>query len=300
LYSKTQPFIETSVRVLFGEIRPEGSSPVSIEGTSYDLSTQLAPDPAQKIDLARLEPEGTTAVAPLTLHVRTALIRDRNGNPVPDDTPVSFVARDAATDQILDTVTGLTVGGMAEARLSILRPERVLVTASSGDAVSGSPLYFEALAESTPTAVPPTPVRGATTTPSLAPTRTFVPSSTPLSPTLTATARPAAPESGTPTTPFTGWQGGAIDLPILMGSVLAAAAIGYAWRGRGSMLLLARVLLAAWCGALLGYLAYGWAWFPLDTWTGLPSWATCGVISLTGALLLVALAVPIRQRARLR
>ena len=301
LYSKTQPFIETSVRVLFGEIRPEGSSPVSIEGTSYDLSTQLAPDPAQKIDLARLEPEGTTAIVPLTLHVRTALIHDRNGNPVPDDTPVSFVARDAATDQILDTVTGLTVEGMAEARLSILRPERVLVTASSGDAVSGSPLYFEALAESTPTAVPPTPVRGATTTPSLAPTRTFVPSSTPLSPTPTATAtpRPAAPGSGTPTMPLTGWQGGAIDLPIVLGSVLAAAAIGYVWRGRGSTLLLARVLLAAWCGALLGYLAYGWAWVPLDTSTDLPSWAICGVISLAGALLLVV-AAPMRQRAHPR
>jgi hypothetical protein len=99
--------------------------------------------------------------------------------------------------------------------------------------------------------------------------------------------------------PLTGWQGGAIDLPIVLGSVLAAAAIGYVRRGRGSMLLLARVLLAAWCGALLGYLAYGWAWVPLDTSTDLPSWAICGVISLAGALLLVV-AAPMRQRAHPR
>jgi beta-N-acetylhexosaminidase len=299
-YSKTEPFIETSVRALFSEIRPEGSSPVSIEGTSYDLSAQLAPDPAQKIELTLLEPEGTATTAPLTLHVRTNLIRDRNGNPVADDTPVSFVARDAATDQILDTVTSLTAGGLAEARLSILRPTRVRIAAYSGDASSGSPLTFEALAEPTPTSAPLTPARtpGATITPSPAPSVTPLPSSTPLPSTPTATPRSAAPGSSTPSPP--GWQGRAIDLPIVFGGVLVAAVIGYIWRGRGSALLLAQSLLAAWCGALFGYLAYGWAWIPFDTWIKLPPWATCGATSLVGALLLVAFAVPAYQRAHAR
>ena len=298
-YSKTQPFIETSVRVLFGEVRPQGSSPVSIEGTSYDLTVQLAPDPAQEIDLTRLEPEGAAADAPLTLHVRTALIHDRNGNPVPDDTPVSFVARDAATDQILDTATSLTVGGVAEARLSILRPARVLVVAESGDSGPGPPLRFEALAEPTPTSAPttptmPTPARGATKTPSPVPTMT-----PPLSPTPgeTTTPRPVVPGSGTPTTPFAAWQGQAIDLPVVLGSMLVAAAMGYLWRGRGSTLALARVLLAAWCGALLGYLAHGWAWLPFDAWVKLPPWAISGIVSLAGALLLVILTAPARKRA---
>jgi beta-N-acetylhexosaminidase len=299
-YSKTQPFIDTSVRVLFDEIRPEGHSPVSIEGTSYDLKTQLAPDPAQKIDLTRLEPEGAAAAAPLSLYVRTSLIRDRNGNPVPDDTPASFIARDAVTGQILDTATALTIGGMAEARLSILRPARVLVAAYSGDAASGSPLTFEALAEPTPTSasLTPAPVQGATTTPSPTPTRTDLASSTPLpsTPTVTTTPRPAAPGSGTPAPPLAGWQGEVVDLPIVLGSVLAATAIGYVWRRRESVLLLVRVLLAAWCGALLGYLAYGWAWLPFGAWIKLPSWATCGTTSLAGALLLVTLAATMRQR----
>jgi hypothetical protein len=81
-----------------------------------------------------------------------------------------------------------------------------------------------------------------------------------------------------------------------LGSVLAATAIGYVWRRRESVLLLVRVLLAAWCGALLGYLAYGWAWLPFGAWIKLPSWATCGTTSLAGALLLVTLAATMRQR----
>jgi len=293
-YSKTQPFIETSVRVLFGEVRPEGSSPVSIEGTSYDLTVQLAPDPAKKIDLTHLESEGGATSVPLTLHVRTALIQDRNGNPVPDDTPVHFVAHDAATDQILDTATSLTVHGVAEARLSILRPARVLVVAESGDSGPGPPLRFEALAEPTPTRAPatPTPAREATATSSPTPTRT--PSPTPVA---TTTPHPVVPSSGTPSTPVATWQGQAIDLPVVLGSMLVAAAMGYLWRGRGSTLALARVLLAAWCGVLVGYLAYGWGWFPPERWIDLPPWAACGGSSLAGALLLITLAAPVRRQS---
>ncbi len=297
-YSKTQPFIETSVRVLFGEVRPGGSSPVSIEGTSYDLTAQLGPDPAQKIELTRLEPEDETAYAPLTLHLRTAVIHDRNGNPVPNDTPVSFVARDAATDQILDSATSLTVDGIAEARLSILRPARVLVAASSGDSDPGLPHRFEALTEPTPTSASfsPTPTRAATATSSPAPT--IAPSPTPVA---TMTPRPVAPGISTPTAPADAWQGQASDLPVVLGSMLAAAIMGYLWigdprqGGGGSILAMARALLAAWCGALFGYLAYGW--LPLQSWVKLPPWATCGVASLAGALLLVILTASARRRA---
>jgi beta-N-acetylhexosaminidase len=298
LYSKTQPFIETSVRVLFGEVRPGGSSPVSIEGTSYDLTVQLAPDPAQEIGLIRLEPADSSAYAPLTLHVRTTVILDRNGHPVPDDTPVSLVARDAATDQILDSVTSLTVDGIAQARLSILRPARVLVTASSSEGDPGPAHRFEALAVPTPTraSAPPTPGQTATATSS--PTPTIAPS-----PTLveTATPRPTVPDT-TPVPPDA-WQGRATDLPIVLGSILAATLVGYLWiagpqQGRGhSALAMARALFAAWCGALFGYLAYGWGWLPLQSWVRLRPWATCGVASLAGALLLVILTASGRRGA---
>jgi beta-N-acetylhexosaminidase len=290
-YGKTAPFIETSVRVMFGEVRPEGSSPVRIEGTSYDLTAQLAPDPAQEIELTRLAPEDEAAYAPLTLHVQTSVIRDRNGHPVPDGTPVSLVARDAASDQILDSVTSLTVAGVAEAKLSILRPARVLVTAMNGEGESGPPYRFEALAIPTPTRAPasPTPERPATATPS--PTPTHAPSPT----AIATTPRPVPPGTGTPAAPLAAWQGQARDLPIVLGSMLAAAVMGYSWigpprRGRGgATLALARAVLAAWCGALLGYLAYGWGGLPLQSWVRLPPWATCGAASLAGALLVVLL-----------
>jgi len=65
------------------------------------------------------------------------------------------------------------------------------------------------------------------------------------------------------------------------------------------MLALARALLAAWCGALLGYLAYGTGRLPLQSWVKLPPWATCGLVSLAGALLLVILTPSARNRPRL-
>lgn len=65
------------------------------------------------------------------------------------------------------------------------------------------------------------------------------------------------------------------------------------------MLIMARTLLAAWCGGLFGYLAYGWGWLPLQSWIRLPPWATCGLASLAGALLLLILTTSARRRAYL-
>ncbi len=101
------------MRTLFGEVRPQGRSPVSVEGTNYDLSTQLSPDPAQQIALSPVRPAPAergmpSGTVPLVVRVRTAPIRDRNGNPVPDGTLVRFVARDSASGQTLDTTSGVT------------------------------------------------------------------------------------------------------------------------------------------------------------------------------------------------
>jgi beta-N-acetylhexosaminidase len=52
LYSKHPACIEVAARVMFGDIPPAGSSPVSIESVGYDLLTSLSPDPNQVIQIS--------------------------------------------------------------------------------------------------------------------------------------------------------------------------------------------------------------------------------------------------------
>ena len=279
------------MRTLFGEVRPQGRSPVSIEGTYYDLVTQLSPDPAQQIHLRLLEPEASSSLVPVTLHLRTGSILDRNGNPVPDGTVVRFTARDSDLGQIVAAVDALTVGGVAETKLTIDRPSRLLVSARSGDTQDGPALAFQALPQPTPTP---------TLTPTISPSATPMPSSTPtatVSPTPTQTPdreQPAFLSTPTPepqTQPFAAlgamWQGQPSDLwGLLVGSLLAAAAV-YLWQGRGvETPRLVRLLLLIWVGGLAGYLVYGFLWPPVGQWL---DWLSSTVLALAGAMLFTTL-----------
>ncbi|MBN1642507.1 MAG: hypothetical protein JXA09_14825 [Anaerolineae bacterium] len=293
-YGKTAPCIEASVRTLFGEIRPEGRSPVDIEGTNYDLRTQLAPDPAQQIGLIAVDPLPQPAYAPLTVRVRTAPIVDRNGHPVPDGTRVELVARDATTAQILDTALGLTAGGVAEAEVTIAQPAQVRVAASSGEAGEGPPLSFAVLALPTPTVAPtiatPTPSPTPSSTPTASPTPTLAPSpvSTPSpAPSPTPLPRPL-PQA------LDAWQGQPVELWIVVGSALAAGAARMGWTRSTAARPALRAFLAAWVGAMLGYLAYGWTWATVARWLPVPPSVGCAAFTLLPALLAAALAGPRR------
>lgn len=294
-YGKTAPFIEAAARTLFGELRPQGRSPVSIEGTYYDLVTQLSPKPDQQISLNLLQPTRFSAEVPATLQVRTNLIVDRNGNPVPDGTQVQFMARDADSGQLVLTEIHTTAGGVAEAQFTIALPMRLALTVRSGDTAEGPPLLFDALSPPTPTPLPPTrtpvptwtpswptdtPVPTVTTTPSLSP----MPTGTPILPPLDA--RPA--RRG-------GWAGRLTDLwgvCLVWGLVWG---LGQRWRGRRwSLSRRVRLALLSWIGAWGGYLVYGWGWATVSARIDLPAWLVGGAVALIGAVALsvAALAQP--------
>lgn len=127
LYGKSQPFVDTAARLLFQEITPVGISPVSVEGTGYDIAEQTAPDPNQVINLVLdlpSEPTPAAGVSPVpspvplftvgnAISVRTGVIVDRNGHPVPDGTLARFTMRvDAAITQLIESET---TGGVAAA-----------------------------------------------------------------------------------------------------------------------------------------------------------------------------------------
>lgn len=196
VYSKTEPFIDASVRALFLELPLSGASPVDIEGISYDLFTKTQPDPGQVIELYITEDDGIHAPpseAPLeysvgdTLHLQTGIIRDHNGHPVPDGTLVEFIQQDRIQGLINIIAGNLTTNGVAqldyvlEARTG---PGKFRITAESGEAVVSQEV--DILIEGG--------AQVAIIVPTLTPTATFEPT-----PTATSTAMPTETRPATPT-----------------------------------------------------------------------------------------------------
>lgn len=134
LYSCAVPSVDAAARALFDEFPFIGDSPVSISGINYQLMFQTQPDPSQIIQVlyevvGALPPaEGTPPPTPPavevrrgdTLQLRTSIIVDRNGHPVPDGTPVEFIFT-YPQEGLEHTVQGVTRGGVARTTITLER-----------------------------------------------------------------------------------------------------------------------------------------------------------------------------------
>ena len=193
LYSKTLPFVDIAARLLFNEIRPlPGAPPVSVDGIGYDLISATSPNPSQVVGIyldlpptggeASIEPSEALAQASLQvgdlLPVRTGLIEDHNGHPVPDGTPVQFTLTYSGEGAPAPKeVNATTVGGVARATFPIEALGTLEVDLRIEPGVQTSPLRLDIAGERP------------TVTPMPSPTATLVPP-----PTLTPTARPSPGE----------------------------------------------------------------------------------------------------------
>ncbi len=196
LYGKQAPNIEVAVRALAGERPPSGRSPVNLTMLGYDLTTQTEPDPNQIILLAvgdeatpgQPTPLPVTLRAGDTARLRTGLILDRNGNPVPDGTPVRFYFQydGEAAPKIQEAKTS---NGVAHTEFVLSKVGRLLIHATSEPALDSIGLQITISESGAIVAtVAPTP----TPTPTLIPTLTPTPSPTP---TVTPTPVPPAWET---------------------------------------------------------------------------------------------------------
>jgi beta-N-acetylhexosaminidase len=188
LYSKTPEFVEVAARLLFGELpTPPGDPPVSVPGISYDLISATAPDPNQTIPLLWDRPQENTETPEPTMvleykvgdlvAVRTGVIEDHNGHPVPDGTPVQFILSGGNnTDPEIQNAS--TSKGIALATLLIDRSGSVEIHVQSDPARQSDPLRID---------VPPEPEEIAALTATTAPTETPT-----LTPSPTSTASPVA------------------------------------------------------------------------------------------------------------
>ncbi|MBN2387158.1 MAG: hypothetical protein JXB85_09060 [Anaerolineales bacterium] len=161
LYSKSEPFVDTAARLLFQELSPLGSPPVSVPGIGYDLLSATAPNPEQVIQLtlelpAALETTPAATSLPTPTHafrvgdaisVQTGTILDHNGNPVPDGTGVRFELSVSGESVVLQTAVAETAQGVARASFSIDRPGLLEIRARSEPALTSVVLQLDVSSE---------------------------------------------------------------------------------------------------------------------------------------------------------
>lgn len=157
LYSKSDPFIEVAARLLFRELPPLGSLPVSVPGIGYDLLSATAPDPDQVIQLyienpAAPPPTGTLTPEPTvvpsyqigdTLSVRTDVIIDHNGHKVPDGTGVIFFMGLGGESTVLQQIESVTINGVAGAILNVSQAGILEIRAESDPAIHSVVLQLD-------------------------------------------------------------------------------------------------------------------------------------------------------------
>ncbi len=183
VYSESAPFVEVATRLLFQEIAPAGSLPVSVPGIGYELISATEPDPDQIIALSLDQPATTpasgaastptpnTTPAPLsklgdTIAVRTGVIVDHNKRPVPDGTVVRFRLSQGESGLIQEVET-VTSAGVATANFPLNQPGLIEIRAVSEPARDSDTIRLNVTSEGaaaiiiTPTSVAtpvPTPV----------------------------------------------------------------------------------------------------------------------------------------------
>ncbi len=187
LYTKTSSAIDVAARLLFRELTPTGILPVSVPGVGYDLIVATSPDPEQIIPLY-IDQDGVEATdltatpVPLPtpdfrigniIPIRTGVILDRNGLPVPDGTPVQFIV---SVDGTVNAYSQLetTTGGVARSNIQVAASGTLEIRVESEPAKSSDILRFDIPVEN---GVQPTPTstEEPTATPSPSPTVTLPP-----------------------------------------------------------------------------------------------------------------------------
>jgi len=289
VYSKVEPFIETSAKVIFQQFQPRGAPPVSVLSTDYDLIKVTSPDPNQIIQLY-FDQEGaatgdaTTTEAPGPpdlrvgdlLRLRTGFIVDYNGNSVPDGTlvqfTISYLSEGLGFDVPQPEVP--TTYGVARIDIPLNAPGQLQIKASSGEARASVGLAVAVFEDQPPIIEEIAPIPTNTPTPT-SPAPTPTPTLIPPEPTVTPTPAPSATPTPiivpyNPTEPHASVGQMAFSLIGLVVVASGAFLIGWAIR-RGNLAWSVRLSLLTLVGGLLGYNYYALA-LPgtelLRTWMG--------------------------------
>lgn len=296
LYGASAPSIEVAARALFLALNPVGSSPVSVNAIDYNIQDITYPDPNLPISLTfdcenvaqpistptlplTLTPIPTSSETPCvpqhldTIIVQTGVIRDKNGNPVPDGTPVQFFVTSEEQGLVLpDQVT--TISGVAELRFTLDQIGSVEITAKSDPAILSGRISLE-ITEEGVTAEVQTVEPPSTTMAPVTETEEVLDPAAQVTPTAVATEIPTVPNV----------QFGDLYLSVFGLLFFAGIVFAYGYRERDinfALLLSLPVLV----GGLLLYNYYAMLLPGTGIWRGLISerWAAALAAWLGGLL----------------
>jgi beta-N-acetylhexosaminidase len=291
-YSHIERFVEMALRALFAEFAPQGASPVSLTAINYDLGTQTSPDPEQIISISIDQPanedgagsEATQLKVGDELVLRTSLIIDRNGNPVPDSTDVVFIFT-YPQEGLEHSMEAATADGVAQGSITLDRTGQLDISVQADPVPRRTGLQItiqedEPAIITTPTPLPP--VEEETPTPTAQPT----PEGTP---------GPDGEDS---------WPAGGVDgadLALALAGTLTIASVGFSLVRllNGSLSRALRVALYSVAAGLVVYIAYGLR-VPGSSWLRELSgvWAAGLVAFLGGAIPLIVLLLGRRSSRR--
>jgi len=287
VYSPIPSSVEAAVRALFTEFPFTGASPVTVPGINYNLSVQTQPDPGQMIQVfIGGEETGGTPEPPVinqgdTLRLRTGIIVDRNGHPVPDGTLVEFIFT-YPQEGLERTVQATTRGGVAEAMVTLDRTGQLQISVRAEPVPRAVRLEMDIRAGEPAVIIPITP----TPSPEPPPTPSPAPSPTPeVTPT---------PEITAPVRPPDRARGSDLIQGILIALVAAAIGYGTLWKRGQSLSSAVRGSLRVFIGGLVGYLLF----LVLVGIGQLRPLGDMGASVLTGAGAAVPLAIALLPRKR--
>lgn len=293
VYSNIDAFIDTSVRTLFQEHSTRGASPVDITAIDYHLFEITQPAANQVIDLFVVRsgsPESPPSEEPLellvgdTLRLRTGVIVDQNGHPVPDGTPVQFVQQDRLQGFVSVIGERPTTNGIAEIDYVLeARTGQFRITANAGMATSSQQLDVAIGENVRVVVVTLTPAPTVTVTGTATPTQTPRPTNTP-TPTTTPTP---VPEEETSLPPAGGLIDGGMTMLGVLGGLLLTNLLGIAMvRSSGGWNRTRLVRITLW-GLVAGLIAYNYYALDLpgaNLIAQLESWAAVATTTVGGLL----------------
>lgn len=313
-YSRSESFIEASVRAMFGEFTPAGFPPVSVTGINYDLAAQTSPAPDQIIALyyekisepdeeEQLTPEPTEEGQPTAepagesqptveprlaegdkLRLCTGVIVDHNGHPVPDGAQVQFIFT-YPQEGLERSETTITHAGVAETTVTLDRTGQLDISIQA-DPVPRAVALQITIQEGGPAIVVPITPTPRPTMPRPTPTPTLDPE-----PQVENTPQPTLAPGNGGETPATG-KISVRELILTLLSVSIVGGAGYYIMRSNDQPVSSALRLALWCaiGGFTLYLAYalllpGIAWLQERH----SAWAVGWVVSFGGLMpLLIA------------
>ncbi len=266
LYGNSAPFIDVAAQILFGDLPAPGAFPISVPALGYDITRQTEPDPNQFIQILigeiptgeQVTPQPVTVKAGDKLKLRTGVILDRNGHPVPDGTPVTFTRLFSESIELPALTVGTSEGvAIVEITLDKDKIGPLRIRAYSEPALTSYELrmtIFENQPSVFATVIPPTLTptpKPSTPAPTRSPTATPTPTPTPVPPWYDPLTQPDAPRR--------------VNLLDLFAALVGIAAVGLAAYylrlnfGEQNSQHVAATRLALWCSGagLTGYILYG-------------------------------------------